>query len=228
MIQWDDTPRHISDADLVRLMDGECSPSEEHEARSHLRSCTSCRERLDLLVRTSNRLSRALESLGSPGSEPGDGSVRRRITKRGVGAVGALLVVGLAAGPVWGWLTGRGAEERVAVPIVSFVPGRALLTIEVQHRQSAGSLTLTVDTMDAVSTRIFGDGSGPEIMVLSGGLRIVNDPQSRLSYELRLPATLREVEVIVADSVVFQRRIGMGVAGAKWQLSLTPPEPLSQ
>ena len=54
---------HIDDGDLIRLSDGECSPEEAKQIRTHIDDCSECKDNSDTLANTSVAFSSLLAEL---------------------------------------------------------------------------------------------------------------------------------------------------------------------
>ena len=113
--------RHLEDGDVIRLLDGECSPEETGLLRPHLERCDECRHKLDELTLLSRQFSSALELADAPAppeettapqvigtirpSPPRQHWTRWRVTR--AAAAIALLAAALTATPARAWLVQR-------------------------------------------------------------------------------------------------------------------------
>lgn len=94
-----------------------------------------------------------------------------------------------------------GASAPVFTPVspgnrVTFAPSADVFTLDVTARQAAG--TLTVVTADGEDAAYLSDKPGDAaIVVLPGGLRIVTTRTADASYTVRVPASLKRVQVRV-------------------------------
>jgi hypothetical protein len=115
------TNTHLSDGDLVRLLDGEADAPEREHADQHLAKCAECRQRLQTLQHRSARLSEVLASSdwkAPPAPTVPDELELRRARKRRMDAVRptrswlraaavilVLLGAGVVASPARAWVT---------------------------------------------------------------------------------------------------------------------------
>jgi hypothetical protein len=109
---------HIDDGDLIRLLDGECSPEEGERLRVHVDACSECRNNADSLKRASELFSGSLAELDAlapakPKRAPTVGLKLARSDKRfrfvsprvlRAAAVLAAMVLVFAATPARAWL----------------------------------------------------------------------------------------------------------------------------
>jgi hypothetical protein len=127
---------HLSDGDMVRLLDGEMDPGERARLEAHAAGCEACASRLRQLRRRSARLSGILlasdpEAPPAPAEAPDELTLRRirrdreartapapRPWLRAAAVVALLLAAGVVASPlravVAEWLRTR--WERIAAP----------------------------------------------------------------------------------------------------------------
>lgn len=126
---------HLSDGELVRLLDGECDPAERERAEAHTASCEPCAARLARLRQRTTRLAQMLERADFPvphapapadaGEEaPGVIPLRRRPGPAASPAgrpwlrVAAVILValgiGVAASPARAWIAQWIAERLAA------------------------------------------------------------------------------------------------------------------
>ena len=148
-------------------------------------------------------------------------SWHRRVPRRfGIAAGIVLMLVSLmAVPPVRAWITETTDRAFTAVrelvapaatssdgsgPVtVSFAPSGERLVIEIDHVQTAGELVVTVsDGSEEVRASSSGHASGeaPSFAVLPSQLRIRNPAGATIDYRVRIPTSVEEVEVRVADS----------------------------
>jgi hypothetical protein len=128
-----------------------------------------------------------------------------------------LLAIGGAVRPVRAWVLERvealwtaltgGSESPASVApappaqtAVSFVPADGPFTIELAGRQTAGTLVLEVVPGDTARATVLGGSGAESLVVLPGGLRIVNPPGSAARYRIALPARLGPVRVILGGA----------------------------
>ncbi|NIM52596.1 MAG: hypothetical protein GTO22_25685, partial [Gemmatimonadales bacterium] len=139
----------------------------------------------------------------------GTRSVVRRWTRmRMLRAAAVLLVVAIAASParawlVEGWLAIRSLfteapqpaqpmeepsiDVAEAMAVVTFTAVDSSFSLEVVSTQSRGTVTIAVDSVSSVTARVIGGDGTEELVVLPGGLRIVNSAASTASYEIIVP-----------------------------------------
>ncbi len=227
---------HLNDGELIRLLDGECSAEEQARIAGHLAMCPACAQGQEVLHRLASAVTAALVS--------GDELVRsvrtpRRTWRLGAVRAAAVLLavsVGVAAAnvpPVRAWLSARwtglrGLVRPRATPgteaprstTVRFVPTTRVFTIELVARQDRGVLTIDVSADTIASATVTSGGRGEELVVLPEGLRIVNRPDDKSSYEVRLPGPVTQVTVRIAGAP--EPRL---VTTTPWIIRLTKREP---
>ena len=115
------------------------------------------------------------------------------------------------------------AEPQQATSLVSFVPRGDAFLIDFLHTQSRGALSVVVDTVSSASARVM-DGDGmDELIVLQAGLRVRNRTTSAASYQLRLPRSLRDIEVRIAGRTVATFSTAGMTQAARWEVDLSNP-----
>jgi anti-sigma factor RsiW len=208
------TTMHLEDGALVRYLDQECDGDEQAAVRGHMDACGACAGRLAELERRSGALRVALRAADRP---PRAVPAAPRWGLRAAAAILILLAVGGAVRPVRAWIVERagalwsaitgGSESPAPVapvpPVqtaVSFVPADGPFTIELAGRQAAGSLSLEAVAGDTARAAVIGGRGAESLVVLPGGLRIVNPPTSAARYRVALPARLGPVRVIVGGA----------------------------
>jgi len=134
---------HIDDGDLIRLLDGECSPEERERLDAHIDVCPKCRSNADSLTQASELFASSLLELDSENRAAADrtpavgarlarGNTRFRFVPPHVlraAAVLALTVLVFSATPARAWLV-QGweafmslvASETDEPPVISEVP----------------------------------------------------------------------------------------------------------
>lgn len=98
-----------------------------------------------------------------------------------------------------------GAPDAAAA-LVWFAPGGPELTVQLHAPQAAGVLRIERVDGDRASLQITGDDAGLGALASARGLEIPNRPESRASYQLRVPASVQVVRVLVDGGP--PRRIG--------------------
>lgn len=138
---------------------------------------------------------------------------------RAVAAALVLMAVAMAVEPVRAWITGAArslmhrlaSESRpeptspVPEPVavsqpanrVTFTPPPDIFVLEVSSRQAAGQLTITPGAGSSAVAEVAGDPADAELVVMPGGLRIINRASSSSQYTVRVPSTLGRVVVRV-------------------------------
>jgi len=115
------------------------------------------------------------------------------------------------------------AEPQQATSLVSFVPQGDAFLIDFLHTQSRGALSVVVDTVSSASARVMGGDGMDELIVLQAGLRVRNRTTSAASYELRLPQSLRAIEVRIAGRTVATFSTAGMTQAARWEVDLSNP-----
>jgi hypothetical protein len=142
---------------------------------------------------------------------------RRRTLVRRLGATILVLLAGAAlVPPVRAWIVGTArhlwplAPDRhaqaprnpdFAAPAnrVSFATAGDLFVVNVATRQAAGALRFERSPDVAVHAALTGDPAEAVLVVLPGGLRIVNGMRVKQDYVVRLPAAITRVQVRIGD-----------------------------
>ena len=164
-------------------------------------------------------------------------ALRRRARWR-VAAVLVLLAAGAAGvSPARAWIVGA-ARALLAHVVRAPAPARAptqppgtaagavtssvgdVFTLRLVSRQAGGSVGFVAEDRQTVTARVLAapGQSGGEITVLQDGIRIANDPASTADYEMRIPARLTRVVVIVAGEA--PRAWHPSAPGDHWRLPL--------
>lgn len=227
-----DSPRttgpHLTDGELVRLLDGEVARSPASELEEHLRSCESCGDRYRRIEESSRDVRRTLdaadplireraESDGVAGGGPVGSPARfPRWMKIAAGMV-LLLTAGLAVQPVRAWMADRVEDvvERLGLggptpeasageagSTVSFFVESSRLLVRIESPQEDGRMEVDVAPQGRevrASILSGADVSTPALVVLPSELRVRNSPGSRASYRITVPASLAELEIRVGD-----------------------------
>ena len=230
--------RHLDDGELIRLLDGECSAEEQARLTRHLATCSVCMQRQEAFEGLATAVRAALVRSDEPVRSV---RVPKRTWRLGAFRAAAVLLavsVGVAAAsapPVRAWLSARWAGLRAIVApratpgtegrgitTVRFVPTNSTFAIELVARQDTGVLTIDVsgDTLASATVSPPPGMGGEELVVLPEGLRIVNRPGDRASYEVRLPRTVTEVRIRIADAP--ESRL---VPARPWTIQLKKREP---
>jgi len=182
-----------------------------------------------LVDRRAARLARLLaatdaapRAVAFPASRVAEAQVRRvraSVMRWRIAAAIAVLGFGLSlVPPVRAWIAERARAvltlvvpptevpaATVPAPLpgnrVLFAPGPETFTIHVTARQSAGRVAIvTADAPDAAYiTNKPGDA---EVVVLPDGLRIVTSPAADASYTVRVPASLKRIQVRIGSEAI--------------------------
>jgi len=228
---------HVDDGALMRLLDGECAAQERAQVESHLASCPTCAERRRVLEGLGRAVTAALVGGDVPVRAPR--KWRWRLGALQAAAVLLLASVGVAAAgvpPVRAWLSARWTDVRGLVSprptpdtetrsttTVRFVPATATFTIELVARQDTGVLTIDISP-DSVASATVSPGMGSEeLVVLPAGLRVVNRPDDRASYEVRLTPSVTEIRVRIGGEP--ERELVPTAAVRLWKIDLSKREP---
>lgn len=222
--------RHASDGALIRLVDGECSPTEQDVLEEHLARCAECAGRFEDLADLSDRFYETLAA-GSVAARPTAPKPTPRHAAVGwLAAAVVLLVVG-AVTPLRAWVLAslRALRPAAAVvqpsAVVSFSVARDTLSVVFATTPGRGVLRVEVSRDSIASVTVLGDGPNDEIVVLANGILVRNRPQSTATYLLRVPRHAPQVTVRVGSRV--ERTV---LVGARTPIEIplvgrTPPEP---
>ena len=85
---------------------------------------------------------------------------------------------------------------------VRFEPAGGELSIELASAQDAGRLELRVGDDPTTLVEVLGEAADAELLVLPGGVRVLNSPGESASYRVTVPASVRTVRIFVRDSAV--------------------------
>lgn len=224
---------HMDEGALVRLLDGASPPEEATRVREHLERCAECAAVSVELQGLSNAFARVLRTEDAK-------SVRVRWWTTPIVRIAAVLLLAigamLAAPPVRAWFADRWEEVKAlftagAAPPdqsapappkppssrVGLAPQGDVFVIELASAQAVGTLTVDVGTGAAYADVIGGDG-GDEVIVFPTLLRIDNTPASTTAFHVRLPATLRAIEVRIGDHATARRT--PAEIGTAWVIDL--------
>ncbi len=240
---------HIEDGDLIRLLDRECLPEEEEQIRQHLRDCAECRRSAAELERLSHQFGLALrrgDVAGESSAVDAQAVARARFPRRMLQAAAILLIVAVAASParawlVEGWLALRSLFTEAPAPgqpegepsigvvettaVVTFPAVGSDFSLEVVSTQSRGTVVIAIDSVPSASARVLGGDGSEELVVLPGGLRILNAAASTASYEILLPLVVRNIAVRVAGRTVWRLDETAPSGPIRQEFELAPPEP---
>jgi len=230
---------HVEDGALMRLLDGECAAEERAQLESHLATCPACAERRRMLESVAKSVTAALVSGDSPAPSRRVTPRRWRMGALRAAAVLLLASVGVAAArvpPVRAWLSARWADLRGLVAprptpeaeargttTVRFVPTTATFTIELVARQDTGALTIDVSADSVASATVTPGMGSEELVVLPAGLRVVNRPDDRASYEVRLTPSVTEIKIRIGREP--ERGLVPTAAVRMWTIDLSKHEP---
>jgi hypothetical protein len=239
---------HLENGHLIRLLDRECPPEEEARINRHLRDCVTCRQNAAELEHLSDRFRLALQhGDGAEGTAHTPARAHRWPRRRLVQAAAIFLVVAVAASPARGWLVeGWHAirslfTEAPAPPppreepaidvaettaVVTFAAAGSDFSLEVISTQGRGTVFITVDSVPSASARVLGGDGSEELVVLPGGLRILNAAASTASYEIVLPPAVRNIEVRIAGRTVWRSDETALPGPIRQEFELAPPEPV--
>ena len=150
-------------------------------------------------------------------------------------ATAAVLAIALTAAPVRafvaaGWQAVMTLFSAASTPafdvqqassLVSFVPQGEDFLVDFVNTQSRGTLSVVVDTGVAASARVLGGDGLDELIVLQAGLRVRNRTVSSSDFELRLPPSLRNIEIRIAGRTVATFSTTGLSGGARWEVDLS-------
>lgn len=179
-----------------------------------------------------------------PGSARDSGPIRAPVRSpwlRVAATVVLLLALGLTVSPARAWIVqgwqrvatvlaardvawdgphGRETAESETGAAVGFRPAGSDVSIEVDHLQAAGELTLRVDAVEEVRVAAAGRTGDEGFLVLPSAVRIQNSPDSRAGYQVTVPGALERVRVRLAGCTVGTLRPGVVGAGTERAFAL--------
>ena len=207
---------HVSDGDLVRLLDRELDVAEQMELEGHVDSCEDCASRY-------LELRRKIATVGAAIRRGDFTFPTQKVRTWGLRAAAVLVVLtamGVTVQPVRAWIVEQtralwvvvaGEQEEAATPggatdesgdptaAVSFVPAGDVFVLELSTRQASGRLTVETVAGRTASATVFGGSEEERLIVLPTGLRIVNDSTAEADYTIELPATLARLLVVIGN-----------------------------
>ena len=215
---------HASDADLVRLLDGEAAPRIGGDAEVHVASCADCSARLARLRARSSSLSALLFATDAPVPSPdrlrppARTTPVRRAPRLRIAAALVVAAAGIAAAAtprVRGWIATRVSSEAPQAnsapmthsartsesggAVIGFAVERSELAVRVILPQTSGVLELHAgDQALATAEVVHGDGEG--LVVLPGALQVRNHEGSTASYRVTLPGGVNAITVRIGDA----------------------------
>jgi predicted anti-sigma-YlaC factor YlaD len=159
-------------------------------------------------------------------------------------AVVALLITALAVSPARAWLVDGwqaikslfveepAPEQPAAIEpeapdvtaVVSFALVGPRFRLEVSSTQSRGTISLAVDSVPSASARVLGGNGHEELVVLQGGLRLLNGFESTASSEIVIPHYVTAVEVEIANRTAMLLNEAALSETARWEIDLTPDQ----
>ena len=169
--------------------------------------------RFSALLRASDPPARALAFPGERIAR----ARRRRTLVRGLAVAVLVLLAGAAlVPPVRAWIVGtarrlwsRAPEHATPAPShpafaapanrVAFAVAGDVFTVNVATRQAAGVLRVERSNDAAGHAALTGDPAEAALVVLPGGLRIVNGMRVKQDYLVRVPASVTRLEVRIGD-----------------------------
>jgi hypothetical protein len=219
---------HVTDGDLVRLLDGE-AVSDEARLAAHVGGCASCAARLATLRHRGDRLTEVLAA-----TLPGTFDASRLRLPRGRSrtqallahpvlraAAAILLLAGVAAAtPARAWVLERVARlrgnvgrvapapnprapqplpESTAASIVWFNPADAEFAIRFEAPPAGGTLEIRASQDPRASAQIVAHAKDEAFLVLPSELRVRNTAGSVADYRVVFSPRVRRVRVVVRD-----------------------------
>jgi hypothetical protein len=236
---------HLTQADLVQLLDGEGEDLARARWQGHLDQCAQCRGEADGLRADSEAVTRWLRAADFEERRPGrsasapDAAASKPRLGPAVGTwLKAAAVVLLVAAPavaipsVRGWvaervglgpetapaLTGMRAAAESAPSAIRFVPAPAEFTLVLTSPQASGTIFLGRTEGEEAILELTEPGQA-EAVVSASSVRIENSPSATGDYALRLPRSVGSLRVDLGgrDLLVDGRGLDSGVV-----LPLTP------
>lgn len=193
---------HLSDGDIVQVMDGQTAGPGHERAASHLAGCDVCAARLRQLRRRSVRLTRLLGEADwevPPARVPHEMPVRRarrapRAALRAAAVVLLLVGAGALASPLrawvtswasegWVWLAGEevraGAEDPGTLTVespararVRFVPADGVFTLHFDEAEAGRMLELGLSGSDTATVEQMGGTAAAALLVIPHESRV--------------------------------------------------------
>jgi hypothetical protein len=239
---------HLSDGEIVQLVDGVLAGPGRERADAHLAGCDACGGRLRQVRTRSVRLAHLLADADwpvPPARVPDELSVRR--TRRTVWlriAAGVLLLVsaGAVASPLrarvlgWvsnGWMWADAEEVRSprtnastqpapapSAARVSFVPAGGVFTLEFDHAAPGRTVELAPGGSASAVVEQVGGTSAVELLVIphESRVRVRNSPADGADYRVRVPDGAQRVRIRVEGGPAVTLTRAMLVDGERVQL----------
>jgi hypothetical protein len=226
---------HVSDGDLVRLLDRELDVAEQMELEGHVDSCEDCAGRYLELRRKIATVGAAIRRGDFTFSTPN----LRTWGLRAAAVLVVLTAMGVTVRPVRAWIVEQtralwvvvvGEQEEAATSgdaidesgdptaAVSFVPAGDVFVLELSTRQVSGRLIVETVVGGTASATVFGGSEDERLIVLPTGLRIVNASTAEADYTVELPASLARLLVVIGNDDTLRYE----PAGAvdRWEIDL--------
>lgn len=234
------TMPHLTDADVVRHLDLEGDAAERARRDEHVRSCDACAGRVGVLGRQSRAVATWLQRADPP-LRPGSaqevraahaGRERRETVGPWLRAAAIILLIAAplaALQPVREWVVERiGLAGEATAPattaaeasdpsVIRFTPAPGAFTVRVAEAAAGAVLTIGRAAGDEAVLR---GASGRDVPVVSEDvLRLAGGPYAAgRHYDLRVPAAVVEVRVIVGSRVA---RVGGAELSAGGRVDLS-------
>ena len=223
-----ETMPHLTDADVVRHLDLEGDATELTRRDEHVRGCDACAGRVRVLRRQSETVAAWLERADAP-LPPGSardvraasaataraGRERRETFGPWLRAAAIILLIAAplaALPPVREWVVERiGLAEETPAPatslaeaadpsVIRFTPAPGAFTVRVA--EAAAGAVLALGRADGDEAVLRGAGGGDVPVVSDDVLRLAGGPSAAgRRYDLRVPAAVVEVRVIVGSRI---------------------------
>ena len=216
---------HLTDADILRTLDGSTGESESASLTLHLEECDECRDRLRYLKARSDRLQSLMNAVDEPipaFSPPIGYRVRQILPLVAAAVVVVTLGLFISVDPLRGWIVqhsrtlwsyvsgeGETPEETLADSVppvprsVDFLPEGTNFSIRFARYQRTGTLELSVGESAELSASILNSISSENLLVLPNQLLISNDSLSSTDYRVIVPKQLHEITIVVeGDTIV--------------------------
>jgi anti-sigma factor RsiW len=204
---------HLDLEQLQRLVDGELSPAAERPAREHLAACAECRGREAEIARQEAELGALLRQVdhAAPRVDVQTLVARARRGRFGWMRSAAVVVLGLglagaayaARSPLqkWAhavavWLRGEARPSEASLAGIAVAPGQDLIILFASTQSEGSARVSLTDSADVVVRAPVGAAT----FASEADRLVIDNKDSRASFEIRIPRGAPRVEIRVAGA----------------------------